>query len=109
MTPLDIGPHPDAPQHYISMGRPPSMTDDQCGSLSVRRVAATGDVVCEPAVRVVRQEWENAPDLYPCFMSEWQPTPEELEFLNAGQPVRMLIVGNGLPPASLWVRGTDEI
>jgi hypothetical protein len=91
------------------MSRPPSMSDEQCGTLCIRRVAATGDMAAEPAQRLVRQEYEDGQSLYPCFMSEWQPTPEELSRLNAGQPVRMLIVGNGLPPASLWVRGTDEI
>jgi hypothetical protein len=109
MNPGDIGPHPDAPQHYITMGRPPSMTDEQCGSLSVRRIGATGDLVCEPAQRVVRQDYEDGQTLYPCFMSEWVPTDEEREQIAAGQPVRMLIVGNSLPPVSLWVRGTDEV
>lgn len=109
MIPSDIGPHPDAPQHYVEMKRPPSMTDDQCGSLTIRRVGATGDMLSEPAQRLVRQDYEDAPSIYPCFMSEWVPTPDELERLNAGQPVRMLLVGNSLPPASLWVRGTDEI
>ncbi len=109
MTPIDIGPHPDAPQHYVEMKRPPSMTDSECGSLSIRRVATTGDMVSEPAQRVVRQDRDRGEPFYPCFMSEWMPTPEELERLNRGLPVRMLLVGNALPPASLWVRGDDEI
>lgn len=110
MTPIDIGPHPDAPEFYITMARPPSMTDEQCGSLTVRRVGATGDMLSEPAVRIVRQDYaDGSPPVYPCYMSEWVPTPEELARINAGAPVRMLIVGGGLPPVSLWVREIGEI
>lgn len=108
MIPGDIGAHPDAPNHYVVMGRPPSMTDEQCGSLAVRRVGATGDMVCEPAARIVRDR-EGEDCIYPCFLSEWIPTPEEIALINAGHPVRTLVVGNGLPPMSIWVRGTDEV
>lgn len=109
MIPTDIGPHPDAPNYYLTMGRPPSMTDEECGSLSVRRVAATGDMACEPAVRIVQQERDGGEPFYPCFMSEWRPTEDELVRLNKGEPVRMLVVGNNLPPVSMWVRGESEI
>jgi hypothetical protein len=107
MTPIDIGPHPDAPEHYWPMGKPKNMTDEQCMTLMVRRVGATPDMIKETPVRIVNAGTEQ--EAYPGFLSEWTPTPEELERLNAGYPVRMLIVGDGLPPSNLWVRGTDEL
>lgn len=109
MIPVDIGPHPDAPNHYLTMRRPPSMTDEECGSLAIRLIAATGDMAAEPAARVVRQDREGGEPIYPCFMSEWRPTDDELLRLNKGEPVRVLVVGNGLPPMSLWVRGESEV
>jgi len=39
----------------------------------------------------------------PAMMSLWEPTPAELERLNAGAKVSLLIVGNVHPPVSLGV------
>lgn len=108
MIPADIGPHPDAPDYYLSMGKPPSMTDDECGSLCVRRVGATIDMIQEIPVRIVSDGLPGE-RVYPAFMSEWFPTLEEKERIIAGYGVRMLIVGDNLPPSNLWVRGTDEV
>ena len=109
MQPTDIGPHPDAPDHYLRFGKPPEWDEQDCADLCVRRVAATGDVLYEPAVRVVRSELPSGDHYYPCFMSEWRPSPEELERLTKGEPIRMLISGTTLPPVSLWVREEGEI
>jgi hypothetical protein len=109
MIPSDIGAHPDAPDHYIRMGKPDDWDDADCGSLAVRRVATTGDILFEPAVRIVRSDLPSGESLYPAFMSEWVPSIEELALLNAGQPIRMLVSGNGLPPVALWVRSGDEV
>lgn len=109
MIPVDIGPHPEAPHHYIAMGKPKDWSEDDCGELCVRRVGATGDLLFEPAVRVVRNDLPSGEFIYPAFMSEWRPTEEELARLNKGEPVRMLISGNGLPPVALWVREESEI
>ncbi len=109
MTPLDIGAHPDAPDFYIRMGKPESWQEEDCGTLCVRRVGATGDMLAEPAARLVRSQLPSGEEVYPAFMSEWQPTEDELARLNAGEPIRMLISGNGLPPVALWVRGEGEV
>lgn len=109
MIPADIGPHPDAPDHYIAMRRPEDWADEDCGTLTVRRVGATGDLLHEPAARVVRDDLPSGETLYPCFMSEWSPTQDELDRLNMGEPVRLLVCGNSLPPMSVWVRGQSEI
>lgn len=115
MNPTDIGPHPDAPQHYFSMGKPESWDAKDCGSLCVRRVAATGDLLYEPAARIVRSHLPSGEEVYPAFLSEWEPTEEErariLALLAADAPIlfRMLISGNGLPPAALWLQREDEV
>lgn len=106
MNPGDIGPHPDAPDYYIPMGKPKSMTDNDCQTLMVRLVGATGDMVKEQPIRIVSVPLET--DVMPGFLSEWVPSPEDLAALNAGAPLRMLVVGQTLPPTNLWVRGSDE-
>lgn len=37
------------------------------------------------------------------FTSVWQPTAEELELLNQGQPVCLSVLGAIHPPVKLWV------
>ena len=42
-------------------------------------------------------------DGVPAMHSVWEPTPEELERLNAGAKVYLLVVGSVHPPVSLMV------
>lgn len=109
MIAIDVGAHPDAPDHYIRFGKPEDWSDEDCGTLAVRRVGVTGDILFEPAVRIVRSQLPSGEEIYPAFMSEWVPTQEERELLISGQPIRMLVSGNGLPPVALWVRAEDEL
>jgi len=108
MIAVDIGPHPDAPDYYIRMGKPEDWDEADCGTLAVRRVAATDDILFEPAVRIVRTDLPSGETFYPAFMSEWLPSEEDRIKIAAGQPIRMLVSGNGLPPVALWVRDEDE-
>jgi hypothetical protein len=39
----------------------------------------------------------------PAVMSYWRPRPDELEALNAGAYVMLVIVGHGMPPVALEV------
>ena len=115
MLPRDIGAHPDAPNHYFPMGKPESWNEEDCGTLTVRRVAATGDMLVEPAARVVRNPLPSGEEIYPAFLSEWEPSVEEYEQIAAtiaagGRLLfRNLIAGNGLPPQSIWLKGKDEV
>jgi hypothetical protein len=57
----------------------------------------------------VRPLWVKAardPDLgsLVVFESAWEPTPRELELLNAGHSVVLRVVG-GMPPVALYVAG----
>jgi hypothetical protein len=109
MIPVDIGPHPDAPNHYIVFGKPKDWKEEDCSVLATRHVGVTGDVLYEPAVRVVRSPLPSGEDVYPAFLSEWRPTEEELHRLNKGEPLRLLVSGNGIPPVAMWVREEDEV
>lgn len=108
MKPIDIGAHPDAPDHYLSFGKPADWAEEDCGTLTVRRVGATGDLLHEPAARVVRSDLPSGEQVYPAYMSEWVFSPEEKLLIAAGKPLRILISGNSLPPLAAWVRGLDE-
>lgn len=109
MNAIDVGPHPDAPDHYIRMGKPEDWHEADCGSLAVRRVGVTGDIIFEPAVRIVRSDLPSGECIYPAFLSEWLPTDHERELITAGGSIRMLVSGNGLPPVALWAREEDEV
>lgn len=107
MIPTDIGPHPEGPDgHYIVLRGPESMGDD-CGDLSVRLNIATELPIDPPSVRRTISEGDNGP--YLGFCSEWRPSDRELALLNMGQPIRTNFLGDGLPPASVWVREVDEL
>jgi hypothetical protein len=40
----------------------------------------------------------------PAMISAWEPTPKELEALNAGAPVYLQIIGSAHPPVMVWVQ-----
>ena len=115
MIPTDIGPHPDAPDYYFPMGKPKSWNDEDCGTLCIRRVGATADMLTEPAARIVRQELPSGEDIYPAYQSEWVMTEEERtrlrRLLDDEAPIalRMLVSGTGLPPVALWLKSEGEV
>lgn len=45
----------------------------------------------------------------PLMCSRWQPTPEELEALNAGCPVQLAVQGTAHPPVILGVYADPNI
>jgi hypothetical protein len=54
-----------------------------CAHLAIRDMTINGDV--------------------PSMHSLWEPTPEELECLNAGGKVRLIVVGTAHPPVAVSV------
>ncbi len=58
-------------------------TDGDCSHLPIRDMLVNG----------------NTPSMH----SLWEPTAEELEWLNAGAKVRLMIVGNIHPPVMVSV------
>jgi hypothetical protein len=109
MKPTDIGPHPEAPDYYMKMGKPKDWEEKDCGTLCVRRMVATADMLAEPAARVQRSQLPSGEEVFPVYVSEWVPTPDDLELLKAGQPIRLMISGTSLPPVAMWVRGEAEV
>jgi hypothetical protein len=57
-------------------------TDGHCGTLPIR---------------------DEMQDDMPVMLSAWEPTPAELDALNAGAKVMLRVVGNGHPPVMLYV------
>lgn len=106
MIPSDIGPHPDGPDgHYHVFKGPPSM-DSDCGDLAIR-LNMTPMPADPPSARHTYTEGEH--DVYLGFCAEWMPTDRERELIAAGQPIRVNILGSGLPPSMVWVKEFDEI
>lgn len=67
----------DFPESNITFGKPSDMTDEQCFSIS----AYKGDGFINTV---------------------WLPNKEDIEAINAGRPIILSIVGNGMPPVSLF-------
>jgi hypothetical protein len=67
-----------------AFGKPPEMTDDQCGTLRVKRGIA-----------------DLAGEDFPVSTSGWKPSPEDLERLNAGGLIFLNIFGIGHPVVSV--------
>jgi len=62
--------------------KPADMTDEQCSSIR----AFVGNNV------------ENTP----VILTAWQPNKEDIEAINAGRPVMLLVTGKSLPPVLLY-------
>ena len=66
--------------------KPKGWTDDQCSDLHV---------------------WKGSVDIgddktpMPTIVSCWQPSAEDIEAINAGQPIFMLITSDNQPPISI--------
>lgn len=68
--------------------KPKGMTDDECGDL-----------------RVFLGKY---PDETPCIISKWRPNKEDIEAINAGQPIWVSVIGTQTPPISLFTENPFE-
>lgn len=71
----------------FTFGKPPSMSDEQCASLHVFRGSAPID---------------EQGTLMPVVISKWQPSREDIDAINNGEPIWLSITGTGMPPVSLF-------
>jgi hypothetical protein len=82
------------PHQHLSnndvLGAPPGVPIDQCAALPITRVIFT-------------------PSGQHAVASYWLPTAEELQLLNAGQAVRLSVVGRTHPPVYVGVDGDGLI
>lgn len=69
------------PEANLTFTKPASMTDEECGSLPV----FSGQDL----------------DGRPCIISKWQPSKEDIEAINRGEGIYLIISGTGMPPVSL--------
>ena len=68
----------DFPQANLTLSKPDSMTDEECGSLRVYR---------------------SGPQMFSC----WQPSEEERAAIAAGAPVWLYVLGAAHPPVAVEV------
>lgn len=91
----------------VEIKKPASMTDEECmsiwaqfgfGKLMQIMKAKEGDVdVVIPGVIAGLDA-----DKFPYFMTAWQPSYEDLQALNRGEPVYVKTLSNALPPMALF-------
>lgn len=76
------------------VGKPPSMTDEQCSSAWAMSHITYIDVPQEDGTvaKVPVRNW----------LMHYQPSKEDIEAINNGAGVWLNIMANGLPPHSLW-------
>jgi hypothetical protein len=64
------------------IGKPKSMTDEQCFSIAAMHgIDGNG---------------------FPYFLTAWKPSYEDLQALNRGEPVYVKTISTGLPPMCLF-------
>lgn len=78
------------PSNNAVLGAPPGMPFEECNALPITRVV-----------------WQDTGGHG--VVSYWMPTPDELRRLNAGQAVRLTVLGQTHPPLALGVDGDGEI
>ncbi len=69
------------PEKNFTYIKPNSMTDEECGSLDVWRGDSQGT---------------------PIIISKWMPNKEDIEAINAGSGIWVSVVGQRMPPISLY-------
>jgi hypothetical protein len=81
------------------VGKPPSMTDEQCSTAWAMPHLTDVDVVDEKG-NVQKGQARN-------FLLCYQPSKEDKEAIAAGQPIWLNIMTNRLPPHSMWTVDPD--
>ena len=71
------------------LAAPPGVSVEECRPLPITRV--------------------RFPDGEEGVVSFWQPSSEQLALLAAGQPVRLLVLGQTHPPLAMGVDGDGEL
>ena len=66
----------------LDLNKPEDWTDEQCGSM--------------------RAWYGKAPDGTPGFITAWQPSREDLDALNRGEPLYLRTLGEGFPPTAMF-------
>lgn len=74
------------PSNNDILGAPPGMSIDQCSALPITRVI-----------------WEDTGTHG--VISYWMPTADELQRLNQGHAVRLIVLGRTHPPLAVEVDG----
>jgi len=77
----------DFPESNIVFGKPNSMTDEQCFSISAYKGT-------------------NA-DGIPVINTVWMPSFEDIKAINEGRPIILSICGEGMPPVSLFTNNEN--
>lgn len=71
------------------LGAPKGMSIEECEALPITRIKYS--------------------DGTPAVASFWTPTASELQLLNDGKPVRLIVLGNTHPPLSMGVDGDGQL
>lgn len=71
------------------LGAPQGMSIDECNALPITRL-----------------RYSDGTD---AVASYWKPTPQELELIASGMPIRLIVLGATHPPLILGVDGDGEL
>ena len=76
----------DFQQANFTFKKPDTMTDEDCGEL-----------------RVFKGHFQGSDgQKYPCIISKWQPSKEDIDAIVNGAPIYLSITGHALPPVALF-------
>jgi hypothetical protein len=78
----------------VTIGKPPSMTDEQCSSAWAMPFTQ--------AIEVTDEKGNPHHVKAKAFLMCYQPSKEDMEAIAAGQPIWLKILAPALPPHSMW-------
>lgn len=101
--------HPVHFEGATEIKKPDNMTDEECMSAWAKfgfgklyQIIQSNGVAIIPSV-AAGVDSEN----YPYYVTAWKPNKEDLDALNAGQPIYIRTLSKSLPPMSLFTISLD--
>lgn len=73
----------------VTYGKPSDMTDEECTPLKAYKGP-------DEANR-------------PCTLTAWMPNADDMKAINAGLPIYLKIVGEGMPPVALYTLNENNM
>ncbi|MBV7531309.1 hypothetical protein [Chitinophaga sp. sic0106] len=92
----------------IEIKKPADMTDEQCMSIWAKYGSGTLQEIAEKNMVIPPAVFESVDqDNFRYFLTAWQPSKEDIEAINRGEPIYVKTLSAGLPPMALFVVHQD--
>jgi hypothetical protein len=87
----------------VEIGKPPSMTAEQC--VPAYAMPFTQEIDVQPLDTEPDQATKK--QTVQCFLLRYEPSQEDIQALLRGEPIWLKIMAPGLPPHAIWTMNPD--